>query len=99
MTDTSSIGNLNVVYTEMNEADQNSTIQIATNALKSQDKSDKTVYHNDIAQLIKTEMDTAKGGTWNVIVGTSFGSFVSHEIKTMSHFYIGNVGFLIWRYG
>ena len=96
---TAVIGNMNVVYTEMTDAEQSSTIEIATNALKTQDKSDKTVYHHDVAQIIKTELDTNKGGTWNVIVGTSFGSFVSHETKTMSHFYIGNVGFLIWRYG
>lgn len=93
------LGNLNVVYTEMSEADQASTVEIATNALLTQDKSDKTVYHKDVAQLVKQELDSSKGGTWNVIVGISFGSFVSHETKTMSHFYIGNVGFLIWRHG
>ena len=93
------VGNLNVVYTELSEADQAATIEIATNPLKTMDNSAKAVYHKDVAQLVKGEMDAAKGGTWNVIVGTSFGSFVSHETKTMSHFFIGNVGFLIWRYG
>lgn len=83
----------------MSEADQASTIEIATNALLTQDKSDKTVHHKDVAQIVKQELDNTKGGCWNVIVGISFGSFVSHEIKTMTHFYIGNVGFLIWRYG
>jgi len=92
-------GNLNVVYTEMSEADQSSTIDTAMNALKTIDKSDKVVHHKDVAQIIKMELDATKRGTWNVIVGTSFGSFVTHETKTMSHFYIGNVGFLIWKYG
>ena len=96
---TSIAGNLNVVYTEMTEAEQSATIEIATNALKTLDKSDKAVYHKDVAQLVKTELDSARGGTWNVIVGTSYGSFVSHETKTMTHFFIGSVAFLIWRHG
>ncbi|KAJ1422222.1 dynein light chain type 1 [Ochromonadaceae sp. CCMP2298] len=86
-------------YTEMSVADQALTVEIATNALKTQDKSEKPVYHKDIAEIIKKQLDTAKGGTWNVIVGVSFGSFVTHETKTMCHFSIGNVAFLIWRHG
>mmetsp|Transcript_21457 Transcript_21457/g.35918 ORF Transcript_21457/g.35918 Transcript_21457/m.35918 type:complete len:100 (-) Transcript_21457:1207-1506(-) len=86
-------------YTEMSVADQALTIEIATNALKTQDKSEQPVYHKDIAEIIKKELDTKKGGTWNVIVGVSFGSFVSHETKTMCHFFIGNVAFMIWRHG
>jgi dynein light chain LC8-type len=93
------VGNLNVVYTEMNEADQSSTLEIATNALKTMDKTEKINYYKDVAQSVKAEMDSTKGGTWNVIVGTSFGSYVTHETRTMTHFYIGSVGFLIWRYG
>eukprot|EP01032_Pedospumella_encystans_P026903 gene26903-30416_t len=71
-----------VNYTEMVEADQLLVIDIATNALKTQEKSEKPIYHKDVAQIIKQQLDTAKGGTWNVIVGVSFGSFVTHETKT-----------------
>jgi len=88
-----------IVYTELSTADQDATTELALNALKTQDKSDKTVYHNDLCKIIKTELDSTRGGTWNVIVGTSFGSYVTHETKTMSHFFVGSVGFLIWRYG
>ena len=41
-----------------------------------------TKYHKHIAQMVKTELDQQRGGTWNVIVGKSFGAFVSHESKT-----------------
>jgi dynein light chain LC8-type len=71
-----------IMYTEMNETDQTLVMSIAANSLKSQDKSEKNIYYKDIAQMVKSELDTQKGGTWNVVVGKSFGSFVSHETKT-----------------
>eukprot|EP01036_Dinobryon_divergens_P025151 gene25151-33671_t len=88
-----------VNYSEMNEADQSYAIDVAINALKTREKSERPVYHKDVAQTIKNQLDQSKGGTWNVIVGCSFGSFVTHETKTMLHFFIGNVAFLIWRHG
>jgi dynein light chain LC8-type len=91
--------NFNFVYSEMSEEDQKTTVDLCIEALKLQDKSDTTVHQKTIAETVKKELDTQKGGTWNVIVGQSFGSFVSHETKTITHFYIGNVGFLIWRHG
>jgi hypothetical protein len=36
-------------------------IDISTNALKTQDKSERPTYHKDIAQLIKQQLDTTKG--------------------------------------
>jgi hypothetical protein len=42
------------------------------------------------------------GGTWNVICGRSYGSFVTHETKTMTHFMIGdlcmNVPLYVYEY-
>eukprot|EP01033_Poteriospumella_lacustris_P003783 gene3783-2680_t len=88
-----------VNYSEMTESDQNAAMEIALNALKSTEKSERPVYHKDIAQTVKQQLDTTRGGTWHVIVGTSYGCFVSHETKTMLHFFIGNVAFLLWRHG
>jgi dynein light chain LC8-type len=88
-----------VNYTEITEADQAFAIEIATAAMKLQEKSERPIYHKDIAQTVKEQLDTQKGGTWNVIVGTSFGSFVTHETKTISHFFVGHVAFLVWRHG
>ena len=93
-----SVGNVTVMYSEMNETDQGAVIEIAVNALQSQKKSEKTLYHKDIAQSVKQDLDQ-KGGCWHVIVGRSFGSFVSHETKTMCHFMVGPIAFLIWRHG
>jgi len=93
------LGKFQVVYSELNEADQNLTYEIALNTLKLQDKGENVMYQKDIAQIIKNELDKVKGGTWNVIVGKSFGSYVTHETKTISYFTIGANSFLIWRHG
>lgn len=92
------LGTVSVLYSELNEAEQTSVIEIASNALQSQEKSEKTVYHKDVAQMVKQDLDQ-KGGCWHVIVGRSYGSFVTHETKTMCHFMIGPIAFLIWRHG
>ena len=93
------LGKIAVLYSEMNEADQGVVIEIASSALRAQEKSERTLYHKDVAQMVKQGLDTQKGGTWNVICGRSYGSFVTHETKTMTHFRVGNIAFLIWRHG
>lgn len=37
------------------------TIDTTLNALKTQEKSERPVYHKDIAQIIKQQLDTTKG--------------------------------------
>ena len=39
------------------------------------------------------------GGAWHCIVGKHFGSFVTHETKSLCYFFIGHVGFLIFKHG
>jgi hypothetical protein len=36
------------------------------------------LHWKDCAEVLKKEMDEKEGGTWHCIVGTHFGSFVSH---------------------
>ena len=43
-------------------------------------------YFKDMALYIKKAIEEKEGGSWHVIVGTSFGSFVSYEHKTMNLF-------------
>lgn len=57
-------------------------MEIAINALKTQEKSERPVYHKDIAMIVKQQLDSVKGPTWHVVVGSSFGCFVSNETKT-----------------
>jgi len=93
------VGALSVMYSEMNETDQGFAIDTCTTVLKNQEKVESVTYHKDTAKMIKEEFDKQKGGTWNVVVGRSFGFFGSHETKSIIYFYLGNIGFLIWRHG
>mmetsp|Transcript_23948 Transcript_23948/g.26215 ORF Transcript_23948/g.26215 Transcript_23948/m.26215 type:complete len:103 (-) Transcript_23948:127-435(-) len=88
-----------ICYSEMLEGDLNNVVDIAMNSLKIQEKSERPVYHKDLALFIKQQVESSKGGTWHVVVGNSFGSFISHETKNIAHFFLGSTAFLIWRHG
>ncbi|ODQ81199.1 hypothetical protein BABINDRAFT_160590 [Babjeviella inositovora NRRL Y-12698] len=53
----------------------------------------------DIAQLLKKALDEEYGHTWHVIVGNSFGSYVTHEMGFFVYFYIGPKAFLCYKSG
>ena len=88
-----------VNYSELSASEQRYITDVSVDAIKMVEKSEKAVYYKDIAQAIKSDLDTNRGGMWNVIIGKSFGSFVSHENKCITHFNVGNNAFLIWKYG
>lgn len=73
-----------MVYCEMSESDSSHVLELVTTSLRSVEKSERMMYHRDLAQTIKTELDASRGGKWNVVIGRSFGSFVTHETKTYS---------------
>ncbi|SCU89021.1 LANO_0D03708g1_1 [Lachancea nothofagi CBS 11611] len=51
----------------------------------------------EIAGVIKKELDIKHGNTWHVIVGRSFGSYVTHEKGHFMYFYIGPLAFLVFK--
>ncbi len=88
-----------IVYSELSEADQTLLIEIVSNAVKLQEKSEKPVFHKDVAEFIKKELDTQKGGVWNCVSGLSFGSYVTHETRTLCHVSVGALQVMVWRHG
>ncbi len=53
----------------------------------------------DIATAIKNAITNTYPGTWHVIVGRSFGAFVTHETKNYIYFYIGQLAILSYKSG
>lgn len=51
----------------------------------------------DIASAVKKAMDEHFDKTWHVIVGKSFGSYVTHEKGRFIYFYIGTLAFLVFK--
>lgn len=51
----------------------------------------------ELAALLKKHMDQTHDGIWHVIIGTDFGSYVSHEAGKFLHFYIGDRAFMLFK--
>ena len=49
------------IFSYTRQADHILTLEIASNALKSQDRGEHSTYHKDVAQIIKQELDSQKG--------------------------------------
>lgn len=50
-----------------------------------------------LALALKKEFDTAYGPAWHCIVGTSFGSFVTHSLGGFLYFSVDKVHILLFR--
>ncbi|KAF4318401.1 hypothetical protein BBO99_00007485 [Phytophthora kernoviae] len=75
-----SVGGLRIVYQDTSKELEELILTSATNALKALYKGEKT-HFTEVAQQVKHEIEESQEGAWHVIVGKSFGSFVSHEVK------------------
>mmetsp|Transcript_55200 Transcript_55200/g.121007 ORF Transcript_55200/g.121007 Transcript_55200/m.121007 type:complete len:111 (-) Transcript_55200:25-357(-) len=53
----------------------------------------------EVAEVIKLEMDRQYPGAWHVLVGKSFGAFVTQQANCLIYFSIGQASFLIFKHG
>ncbi|CAL1352766.1 unnamed protein product [Linum trigynum] len=72
---------------------QQDALHLAAKALDSLDVTEPT----EIARFIKKEFDRVYGPGWQCIVGTDFGSFVTHCFGCFIHFQIGSLAILLFR--
>lgn len=54
-------------------------------------------FFNTIAESIKTEFDKHYSPTWHAIVGSNFGSFVTHENKSFVFLEVEGFSILIFK--
>ncbi|KAH9443916.1 hypothetical protein Pst134EA_025683 [Puccinia striiformis f. sp. tritici] len=78
---------------DMSEKLQQAAVDIASDALE------KWNIEKDIAAFIKREFDQRHGGTWHVVVGRNFGSYVTHETGHFIYFYMGQIAILLFKSG
>ncbi|KAG0464254.1 hypothetical protein HPP92_019900 [Vanilla planifolia] len=50
-----------------------------------------------LALALKKEFDSSCGPAWHCVVGTSFGSYVTHSLGGFLYFSVGNVYILLFR--
>ncbi|KAK2984725.1 hypothetical protein RJ640_004550, partial [Escallonia rubra] len=79
--------------TDMLQTMQQEALDIAAKALDFFDVTEAT----EIARLIKKEFDRAYGPGWQCIVGTDFGSFVTHCYGCFIHFSVGSLAILLFK--
>lgn len=55
--------------------------------------------HKDVATALKRKLDETLGGTWHVVVGSSFGGNVTNDEGSLVNFVVDGVYFLVLRSG
>ncbi|KAK4055887.1 Dynein light chain [Microbotryomycetes sp. JL221] len=78
---------------DMPEDMQQKAIEIAKEALE------LNKIEKDIASHIKRAADKLWEPTWHVVVGRSFGSYVTHTSGNFIYMYINQLAFLIFKAG
>lgn len=79
--------------TDMLKSMQQDALDLAAKALDFFDVTEAT----EIACFIKKAFDSTYGPGWQCIVGTDFGSFVTHCCGCFIHFCIGSLAILLFR--
>ncbi|KAG8386258.1 hypothetical protein BUALT_Bualt03G0130200 [Buddleja alternifolia] len=79
--------------TDMLQDMQQEALHLAAKALDFFDVTEAT----EIARFVKKEFDRVYGGGWQCIVGTDFGSFVTHCYGCFIHFSIGSLAILLFK--
>ncbi|KAJ4977203.1 hypothetical protein NE237_002309 [Protea cynaroides] len=79
--------------TDMLQTMQDEALRLAAKALDVFDVTDST----QIAYFIKKEFDRLHGPGWQCIVGTDFGSFVTHFCGCFIYFCIGSLAILLFK--
>ncbi|KAJ4722146.1 Dynein light chain [Melia azedarach] len=78
---------------DMKEDMQKEAVDIAIAAFE------KNSVEKDVAERIKKEFDKKHGPTWHCIVGSNFGSYVTHETNHFVYFYLDQKAVLLFKSG
>ncbi|XP_021727261.1 dynein light chain LC6, flagellar outer arm-like [Chenopodium quinoa] len=87
--------NVRIRASDMPISLQNKAFQCARDLLDSMPT--KRVDTKRLALALKKEFDSAYGPAWHCIVGTSFGSYVTHSLGGFLYFSIDKVYVLLFR--
>lgn len=77
----------------MPQGTRQDALRLAGKALDEFDVTDST----EIARFIKQGFDELHGPGWQCVVGTNFGSFVTHHLGCFIYFSIGSLAILLFK--
>lgn len=90
--------NIREVRVEASPHLKKSAIDIAKKQVQRYLIGELTDFH-DVSKEIKKAIESGFDGTWHVIVGLSFGSFVTYEASCVIYIFFGNIGVLMFKHG
>jgi dynein light chain LC8-type len=77
---------------DLSEAARDDLVKIARGALS------QAATYKERAQIVKKALDKSHGpGKWHVVVGASFGSYVTHQTGAFCFFTLDGVSFLAFK--
>lgn len=79
--------------TDMTEEMQKDAIDTAIESVSKWDT------ERDIAASLKKDFDSKHGPTWHCVVGSNFGSYVTHESRHFIYFYLNKMAILLFKSG
>jgi hypothetical protein len=56
-------------------------------------------YYQNLAKILKDNLEKDGGEVWNVIIGTEFGAYVAFEKSFLLYFRMNELYFLVYRLG
>jgi len=89
---------MKMVHCNMTQEMSQHCVSSAAFKLKDYEKGEYS-HFKDVAKELKSDFEKKFGGTWHIIVGKSFGSFITAEHNRVLYFFIGSVGFLFFGHG
>lgn len=92
------LGALNIVYSDVPKDVQEEIVHAAGRALKAMSRGELRTY-SDAAAAVRKDCIAKVAGTWHVIMGPSFGSYVTHETNNLLYFFLGATGVLAFKHG
>ncbi|CAH8481186.1 unnamed protein product [Schistosoma guineensis] len=78
---------------DMPDVMQQDAVDICAMAIK------KYSMEKDIAAFMKKEFDRKYSPSWHCIVGSHFGTYISHEAKHFIYFFLDNHAVVLFRTG
>ncbi|KAJ2785464.1 Dynein light chain [Coemansia javaensis] len=96
--DAAKLGAPSIKSADMSDEMQDAILEIAKEAYEKSEV-EKGGVEKDIAAYIKRECDKRFGSPWHVIVGRSFGSYVTHEVGHFIYFYNRHLAHLVFKSG
>mmetsp|Transcript_60065 Transcript_60065/g.82257 ORF Transcript_60065/g.82257 Transcript_60065/m.82257 type:complete len:95 (+) Transcript_60065:47-331(+) len=90
--------NISVFAEDMSEEHMTLAIETAQDAFMLTITQGKV--YSKIAEVIRSTFEKQDSKGWNCVVGSSFGAYVTHKIKTFIYFQVvPNVSILLWKGG